>query len=188
MSRMDIARSTGARRLAPVLALITQASSLHVGGIATMTWLRQRFIATGSVTAAEFDRAFAVARLTPGTNLLAFFAAIGYTVARWRGVITCLVISSVLPGAITVALSILYVDHAASPLIERFMEGARAAAVAILAWNAVRLFVLSVGHRWLRALALAGVTLAAGASGRVPLIVILLVAAAVGAFLFRSEA
>jgi chromate transporter len=174
--------------LAPVLALNTHASTLHVGGIATVTWLRQRFVATNSVTAGEFDRAFAVARLTPGTNLLAFFAAIGYTVARWRGAIACLFVSSVLPGAITVALSTLYVDHAASPLIARFMEGARAAAVAILGWNAVRLFVLTAGRRWPQAAGLSVVTLAAAESGRVPLIVILLVAAAAGAALFRSEA
>lgn len=187
MSRMAIAGSTVSRRLAPVLALITRASTLHVGGIATMTWLRERFVATNSLTAGEFERAFAVARLTPGTNLLAFFAAVGYTVARWWGAFACLVVSSVLPAAITVVLSVLYVDHAASPLIERFMEGARAAAVAILGWNAVRFFAVTAKRRWLRALGVAMVTLAAATSGRVPLIVILLVAAAAGTALFRSE-
>jgi chromate transporter len=188
MSQMATAGSAASHRLAPVLALITRASTLHVGGIATMTWLRRRFVDTNSLTAAEFDRAFVVARLTPGTNLLAFFAAVGYTVSRWRGAIASLLISSVLPSVITVALSVLYVDHAASPLVARFMEGARAAAVAILGWNAVQLFVLTAGRRWLRALGLAAATLAAVTSGRAPLIVILLVAAAAGTLLFRSDA
>src|SRR5262245_34263123 len=105
------------KRLAPVLRLVARVSTLHVGGIATMTWLRDGLIATGSVTAGEFDRAFAVSRLTPGTNLLAFHTAIGYYVGRWRGALSCLTVATVLPSALIAVLSFLYLEYAASPLL-----------------------------------------------------------------------
>ena len=58
---------------APLTSFL-RASSLHVGAAAAAASLRHDLIDDGSVAPADFDAAFAVARLTPGTNLLALYA------------------------------------------------------------------------------------------------------------------
>jgi chromate transporter len=174
-------------KLTTVLQLVARASTFHVGGIATMSWLRSGLVDTGVISSGQFDRAFAVARLTPGTNLLAFHTAVGYYVARWRGGAAGVALGTLLPSGFIGVISVLYVEHATSPPVARFMTGARAGAIAVLGWTAVRLFVVATARRWLRAIALTAATIAALVSGRVPLVLILLCAAGAGALLFRSD-
>jgi chromate transporter len=170
-----------------ILPLILRASATHIGGTATQEWLRSKLVATGRLSADDFNRCFAVARLTPGTNLLAFHAALGYHAGRWRGALTLLTVSTVVPAVIAVALGAVYVRFAAAAGVERFTAGARAAAVAILFWTAARLLAATTAERPLR-----GAVLAAGAalvvwSGAATPLVVLLASAALGAAWLRSD-
>jgi chromate transporter len=173
-------------RLRVVLPLVLQASTFHMGGTATQSWLRARLVDAGTITDDDFNRCFAIARLTPGTNLLAFYAALGHMVGRWRGVAACLAVSTIVPSTIAAVLGMLYIRYTHTPYVDRFMAGAQAGAVAVLFWTAVQLAHATISRRLLRGLVLAGVVSLIVASGRLPPIVVLLGAAAAGAFV-RSE-
>ena len=60
----------------PVGAFV-RASSLHVGAAAAAAALRRDLVDKGRLPASAFDEAYAVARVTPGTNLLAMYALLG---------------------------------------------------------------------------------------------------------------
>ena len=71
------------------LASFLRASTLHVGAAAAAASLRED-LADQSLTSSEFDEAYAIARLTPGTNLLAMYTLLGERLAGWRGATTAL--------------------------------------------------------------------------------------------------
>ena len=58
----------------------------------------------GQLPASAFDEAYAVARVTPGTNLLAMYALLGERFAGWRGALTALAVGALVPALIAVAL------------------------------------------------------------------------------------
>jgi chromate transporter len=167
--------------------LVLRASTLHMGGTATQSWLRARTVGAGLITEDDFNRCFAVARLTPGTNLLAFYAALGHVLARWRGAAVCLAIASFVPALIAGVLGVLYVRVAGTPLVDRFMAGAQAGAVAVLVWTAAQLLLATARTRLLSGLVVGALTLAAAMSGQVPPVLILLTAAGASA-LVRTKA
>lgn len=173
--------------LRAVLPLVLRASSVHIGGIATQSWLRTMLVDTGRLAADDFNRAFAVARLTPGTNLLAFYVALGHKVARWRGALACLSVATLVPGTIAAVLGVLYVRYAAAAGVDRFMAGAQAGAVAVLFWTAARLLTVTTAERPARGTVLALGAAAVVWSGAVTPVVILLAAAALGAVFLRGE-
>lgn len=170
-------------RLRVVLPLVLQASTLHMGGTATQAWLRTRLVDAGMVTDDDFNRCFAIARLTPGTNLLAFYAALGHLLARWRGVAACLAVSTLVPATIAAVLGMLYAHYAHTPLVGRFMAGAQAGAVAVLFWTAVQLLTATVRPRLAPGLLLTATAALVVFFNLVPPIVVLLGAATAGAFL-----
>jgi chromate transporter len=174
--------------LRSVLRAVLQASTLHVGGTATATWLRDTLVTAGRLTVADFNRCFAAARLTPGTNLLAFYTAVGHHVARWRGAIAALAIGTVVPAAMAVALTMLYLRFAAQPAVDRLMAGAQAGAVAVIIWTALRLLVATAAERpWRGAAVAAGAALAMW-SALLPPVIVLLLAAAAGSIVLREAA
>ena len=69
--------------LKPSLAQLTKVffkigNTTFGGGYVTMGMMGREMVETrGWLKASEFDLAFALARVTPGTNLLAFCAAVG---------------------------------------------------------------------------------------------------------------
>lgn len=173
--------------LRTVLAMVLRASTLHIGGIATQSWLRTMLVDTGRVSADDFNRCFAVSRLTPGTNLLAFYAALGYRVARWRGALACLSIGAFVPATIAAALGIAYVRYAEVAGVGRFMAGAQAGAVAVLFGTAARLLTTTAAERPRGGTVVAAATLAAMWLGGLPPVVILLGAAGAGAVLLGGQ-
>jgi chromate transport protein ChrA len=60
-----------------LLGPFLRASTLHIGAAAATASLREELVRAGRVTPREIDGAYAVSRLTPGTNLLALYAVIG---------------------------------------------------------------------------------------------------------------
>jgi len=91
------------------------------------------------VSEADFDRCFAVARLTPGTNLLALYTPLGSRIASWRGAAVALAISTILPALIATVLAALYPRYSHEPLVAKAMSGAKAGALAVFLWAVIRL-------------------------------------------------
>jgi chromate transporter len=115
----------------PVEAFV-RASSLHVGAAAAAAALRRDLVDTGRLPASAFDEAYAVARITPGTNLPATYTLLGERFAGWRGALIALTVGALIPAIIAVALGAAYVVYAGHPLTQAMMQGARAGALAVL--------------------------------------------------------
>ena len=84
---MSVHTQRPAGRPFPLLEFI-RASSLHVGAAAAAAALRRDLVDTGRLPSASFDEAYAVARLTPGTNLLAMYTLLGEKLSA--GEVLCL--------------------------------------------------------------------------------------------------
>ncbi len=178
-------RSSSAPRL-PWRSFVS-ASSLHIGAAAAAASLRRDLVETGTVPDATFDRAFSVARLTPGTNLLALSVLLGHYYAGWRGALQALAIATVVPSIMACVAAAVYVRFAAQPVAASALQGARAGALAVLFWAVVRLlrpqFERDVARRALFAIG----SLAIALTLPIQPIVLLLVGGGIGALFLRRE-
>ena len=170
----------------PVGAFV-RASSLHVGAAAAAAALRRDLVDKGRLSASAFDEAYAVARLTPGTNLLAMYTLLGERFAGWRGAFGALTVGALIPALIAVALGAVYVGYAGQPLAQEVMQGARAGALAVFAWAIVRLGRPQLQQHRGRGIALAVTTLVMTLLLPIPQFVILLMAGGLGAAFMRSD-
>ena len=68
-----------------------------------MELLRRTFLANGSIDETGNAGLVAVSRLTPGTNLLAYCAALGWALHRWAGALAAVVAAS-LPASLVVCV------------------------------------------------------------------------------------
>ncbi len=85
--------------------------------------------------------AYAVSRITPGTNLLAFCTAVGWLMRRGPGAAVALVAGSVPSAVAAVALSAFYTSWSEHPLARLALRGVLASAIAIMVvacWTIVR--------------------------------------------------
>src|SRR4051812_45524098 len=76
---------------------VIRASMLHVGSAAAVS-LHADLVEGGLFENAAFNESYAVARLTPGTNLLALYTVIGYRLRGWGGAGLALTLATVLPA------------------------------------------------------------------------------------------
>lgn len=169
------------------LGPFVRASSLHVGAAAAAAALRRDLVEQGRLSASAFDEAYAVARVTPGTNLLAMYALLGEHFAGWRGALTALIVGALVPALIAVALGAAYIVYAGHPLAEDIMQGARAGAIAVFAWAIVRLGRPQLQQHRHRGIALAAITLVLTLLLPIPQFMILLIAGGLGAAFLRTE-
>jgi chromate transporter len=155
------------------------------GGSATIAVLREELVHQRRWLSLDAtDLSFAVSRITPGTNLLAFNAAIGWIVRGWPGALVALVAGSVPCSAFAVALSACYVTWSQHALMRVFLQGALAAAVAVMfatGWTLIRPYYRDA-RGWRLALFVGGSFGASVFLGLKPL-QILLLAAILGAAL-----
>ena len=168
------------------LGAFIRASSLHIGAAAAAAALRRDLVDNGPLPAPAFDEAYAVARVTPGTNLLAMYTLLGERFAGWRGALTALSVGALVPAFIAVALGAAYVGYATNPLAQEVMQGARAGALAVFGWAIVRLARPQFEQHRGRGAALAVATMVMTLLP-VPQFVILLVAGGFGAAFLRTE-
>ena len=109
------------------------ANTTFGGGSATIAVLKEQILAKRSwISEAEFDLNYALSRLTPGTNLLAFCTATGWTTRRWLGAVVALVASSLPCSILAVVVTAFYTELHGSTLFQAALRGALAAAVAIM--------------------------------------------------------
>lgn len=163
-----------------------RASSLHVGAAAAAASLRRDLVDTKTVDPHVFDEAFAVSRVTPGTNLLALYVVLGRSSDGWRGALTALALGTIVPALVACGIAGLYAHFESAPVVAA-MRGARAGALAVLLWAAVRLLRPQLAHQRGR-----GAVLVIGAAVmalmlQLPPIMILLVSGAAGAFVLRGQ-
>lgn len=111
------------------------------GGTATVGVLREQMIdRRGWITPGESELAFALCRLTPGTNLLAYCVAVGWMLRRWLGAIVSLLAASIPCSVAVVLMTVFYEQLSGNPWFRDALVGAMAAAVAITvstAWTFV---------------------------------------------------
>ena len=163
-----------------------RASSLHVGAAVAAAALRRDLVDKGRLAASAFDEAYAVARLTPGTNLLAMYALLGERFAGLRGAFIALPVGALVPALIAVVLGAVYVVYAGHSLAQEVMQGARAGAIAVFAWAIVRLLRPQLQQHRGRGIAVAAITLVLTLLLPIPQFVILLIVGGLGAAFLRN--
>lgn len=102
------------------------------GGSATIAVLRRELLERRTwISADDFTVSFALARLTPGTNLLAFCTAIGWKTRGFAGAVVALLASSIPCAAMVVAATALFSVWQHVAWAQAAIHGAVAAAVAV---------------------------------------------------------
>jgi chromate transporter len=100
------------QRLVPTLAAIARVFARHAnttfgGGSATIAVLRRQLVVRQAwLDDTEFDLGYALSRLTPGTNLLAFCTAAGWTARRWPGAVIALLAASLPYSILAVVVTV----------------------------------------------------------------------------------
>ncbi len=128
------------------------------GGDPTMAALerelvhRRKWLAPG-----EYGLAYALARVTPGTNVIAFCAAVSWFLRGWPGAVAAVVAGTVPCAVLVVWLTYGYQQLKSNAMARAAVAGMVAAAVGMMAaaaWNLVRPDLRR--KRWLRAVTFAG--------------------------------
>lgn len=159
------------------------------GGDPTMAALERELVARrGWLAPEQYGLAFGLARLTPGTNLLAFCAAAAWLLRGWTGAVLALVAASAPAAVIVVWLTYGYQALKGNALAMGAIAGLLASAVGMMAaaaWLLVRPHVRR--GAWLRALVLAGGSIALLLGVSMSPVAVLALAAAAGFFWRREE-
>jgi chromate transporter len=123
-----------------------------------------------------FAESLAVGQISPGPNGL-WVVCLGYFLGGWVSAFAALVAITI-PPLLILLLEKLYARHRHHPAVEGFMTGLEVAVIAIFIVVMAQ-FLQGAPHGWLTPVAaIAG--FGAALSGRVPIIAILLAAAAIG--------
>jgi chromate transporter len=137
------------RSLAAVFA--RHGNTTFGGGSATIATLHGQVVMEREwVSQQQFDLSYALSRLTPGTNLLAFSTAIGWLVRGWSGALVVLLASSIPCSILAVFLTVVYESLTHHPMALIALRGALAAAVGVVAataWTLIRPHIKTV--HWL---------------------------------------
>jgi chromate transporter len=107
------------------------------GGYITMGMLGRELVERrGWLSQAKYDLAFALARVTPGTNVLAFCAAVGSQLRGFVGAMVA-VLALVLPSALIALLFIYGFEAGQNNRIAMAAIGGTVAAVAGMMWSTI---------------------------------------------------
>lgn len=116
-----------------IAAVFTRYANLTFGGgSATIAVLHREIVATRMwIGEPSFALCFALCRLTPGTNLLAFCTGVGWLVRRFPGALVALLAASIPCSTIVVIVTMFFEEWSHSPKSKLAIQGATAAAVGI---------------------------------------------------------
>jgi chromate transporter len=131
------------------------------GGDPTMAALHAELVAArGWLSGEKYALIFALARITPGTNLLAFCAGAGWALSGWAGAVLS-VLAATLPSAVVVLfLAVGYEAWKSNALAMAAIAGSLAAAVGMMATGAWQLLWPHLGsRRWWRTAIVFGASL-----------------------------
>lgn len=115
----------------------------------------------GWLTAEQYGTAYSLARITPGTNVLAFCAAAAWYIRGWRGAIAAVLAVTLPSAALAVWLTGAYERFKANAVVNGALEGMLAATAGMMA-AAVYLLLRPAltRHGWARAAAISAGSLA----------------------------
>jgi chromate transporter len=126
-----IERAPSLRQLAWVFARF--GNFTFGGGSATIATLQHEIVDRRHWLGIEpFHLSYALSRLTPGTNLLAFCTAVGWLLRRWAGALICLLTASVPCSILVVAVTVLFEVWSTNRVMAVALHGALAAAVGVM--------------------------------------------------------
>jgi chromate transporter len=155
------------------------------GGSATTATMHRELVSKRKwINDERFTLSFALARLTPGTNVLAFCTAIGWLLRGAPGALMALLGASIPCALMVIVLTSLFSHLQENPIVQAALHGAIAAAVAITAktsWTIARPHYKSGAK--LRVIFIGVAAFGLYAWIGLPAIQVLLIAAAAGAFL-----
>ncbi|MGP0076104.1 MAG: chromate transporter [Bryobacteraceae bacterium] len=175
-------------RLSAVTSLFARVGvTVFGGGDPTIAILQREFYRRGWLSPEKFAIAFGLARLTPGTNVLAFCAAAGWYILGFTGALSAVLAITIPASALVVWLTRAY-DLTVHYGLARSIANALVAAAVGTMIGAALLLVRSQSKRgrWLRPVTIStGAFLLAFVAKLSPLQVIAL-AAAVGFFWAES--
>ena len=182
-----IVRSPALGSLAAIFALYGNAT--FGGGTATIVEIERHLIdEQGWITREESHLAFAIWRLTPGTNLLAYCVGIGWRIRGVAGALVALAAASLPCAAIAVAWTIFFATWSAHRLTAIALSAALAAAIGIMlgtAWTMIRPYL---GHgEYTRTAAFGILAFAIVGTGLLTPFRVLVLAAIIGALTVPSE-
>ncbi len=158
------------------------------GGVPTVAALQRELVTNkGWLDMEQYSMCYALSRITPGTNLLAFCTAAGWVVRRWKGAIVAVLAGSI-PSSLLVGLLTGGFDlWSKQRLVQIAIDAVLAASVGILLasfWLLVRPF-LKRGRRVESIAVVAGSIFLSLVVGMTPLAVLGL--AAVAGFFLKGE-
>jgi chromate transporter len=153
------------------------------GGSATAATMHRELVEKRRwLTEDQFTLCFALGRITPGTNLLAFCTGFGWVLRGPAGAIVALLASSIPCAVLVAVLTALFSYWQDSPFAQ--VQGAVAAAVGITVktcWTIAKPYFKGAGR--LRVILVSGAAFALYVAAGVPPIEVLVLAGVVGAFL-----
>lgn len=139
-------------------AFVRYANLTFGGGSATTAVLHRELVSKRRwMSETDFSLCFALSRLTPGTNLLAFCTATGWLLRRTSGAGVALLAASIPCSALVVAVTVFFDRWSRDPTARVAIVGATAAAVGITVvtcWTIAKPYVRR--PNWLRALLFVG--------------------------------
>ena len=187
MMEAPIVRPPGLGSLASIFALY--GNSTFGGGTATVVEIEKHIIEEQRwVTREESHIAFAICRLTPGTNLLAYCVGVGWRMHGFAGALIALAAASLPSAAIAVFLTIFFIAWSTHQPTTVALHAVLAAAIGIMvgtAWTMVRPYFERRAYVPTVSFAMAALILAV--TGVLTPFRILVLAAAIGAATVPSE-
>ena len=103
------------------------------GGEPTMAvFFRELVVSRDWLTREQYGLVYSLARATPGTNILAFCAGVGWLLARWLGALVAVLSASIPCAAAVVWFTYAYTQWRSSPLAMSAIAGTLAAAAGMM--------------------------------------------------------
>jgi chromate transporter len=186
----DLSHSTASRTERPNLTSIADVFTRYGnftlgGGSATSAVIHGQVVTRRDwMTDQQFALCYALGRLTPGTNVLAFCTGVGWIIRGLPGAVVALLAASIPCTLIVIVITALFREWQGSAIAQAAIHGAVAAAVAITAKTSWTIAgpVYRSGAR-LRVVLIGAVAFGLYVVLGVPAIYVLVGAALVGAFL-----
>ncbi len=161
--------------------LFLKGSLLSTGGLGNLPFLHQDLIALGWAKESDFVTAIAVGQVSPGPTGL-WSISLGYLTFGWVGAFLALVALTI-PPLLIVGVRAFYGRIEKNPTVQDFMRGLVLGVVGLTVTVALTLATSSITD-W-RGVAIAAGALGLAVSKRVPIILVLALAAAAGLLLYR---
>lgn len=154
------------------------------GGNANIAALRREFVEQREwLTPAQFNLCYALSRIAPGTNLLAFCVAVGWVLLGRAGALVAVLALSFPSAVIVVGLTNLYEVYGRQATVLTITRWLLAATIGIIAASAWALVRPAIGRRrWFRAMIIVIGAFALNTFLSVSPLKVLLAAALIGLF------